>query len=42
MENKLEEKPPFFKEWKGLYTFILVFELLLILIFIWISNTYGA
>jgi len=42
MENKLEEKPPFFKEWKELYTFILVFELLLILIFIWISNTYGA
>tara|TARA_B110000046_G_scaffold88676_2_gene96800 strand:+ start:38202 stop:38330 length:129 start_codon:yes stop_codon:yes gene_type:complete len=42
MENKFEENPPFFKEWKGLYTFVLVFEVVLILIFIWISNTSGA
>jgi len=42
MENKLEERPPFFKKWSGLYTFILVFEIILILIFIWITNTYSA
>jgi len=46
MENKegssIEEKPPFFKKWKGLYLFLIVFELLLILFFIWLTNTYQA
>ena len=45
MENKtedLQEKPPFFKNWRGLYTFILLFELALILLFIFITNTYQA
>ena len=44
MVNKLEEEqegPPFFKKWSGLYTFLIVVELLLILSFIWITNTFN-
>jgi len=41
-ESKLADSPPFFKNWKGLYLFILLFELGLILFFIWITNTYHA
>jgi len=44
MENekkeKLDDGPPFFKKWSGLYIFILVVELILILFFIWITNTF--
>jgi hypothetical protein len=39
-KNKLEDAPPFFKEWKGLYLFILAVEVVLILLFILITNTY--
>jgi len=42
MENKLEEKPPFFKKWSGIYLFILTVEVLLIILFIWITNTFSA
>tara|TARA_R110002072_G_scaffold112894_4_gene242022 strand:- start:167 stop:304 length:138 start_codon:yes stop_codon:yes gene_type:complete len=45
MENKVEklkESPPFFKKWSGLYLFLLFFELLLILIFIWMTNSFHA
>lgn len=38
--ESINEKPPFFKKWSGLYIFLLVFQLLLILIFIWITNTF--
>jgi hypothetical protein len=41
-QNKLSESPPFFKDWKGLYLFILCFEVALILFFIWITNNYHA
>jgi len=44
MENNSDEiindKPPFFKKWSGLYIFILLFELALIILFIWITNNY--
>jgi len=36
-----EEKPPFFKAWKGLYAFILIVELVLILLFILMTNSYS-
>ncbi|MEQ8910031.1 MAG: hypothetical protein RIC95_12610 [Vicingaceae bacterium] len=39
-ETKLADSPPFFKQWKGLYLFILAVEIVLILFFIWITNTY--
>ncbi|NOG58127.1 MAG: hypothetical protein HND54_10370 [Bacteroidetes bacterium] len=45
MENKpndINDKPPFFKKWSGLYLFILGFELFLILLFIWITNTFNG
>jgi hypothetical protein len=44
MENKpadINEGPPFFKKWSGLYLFILGFEIALILVFIWITNFYN-
>ena len=42
-ENKEEiGRPPFFKEWKGLYLFVILFEIALIIAFILITNTFSA
>jgi len=39
MENNLQ-KPPFFKNWKGLYLFVLGFLAFLIILFYLLTDTY--
>jgi len=41
MENNTEDRPPFFKKWSGLYIFLVAVEVVLILFFIWITNTFS-
>lgn len=41
MANKTEDQPPFFKKWSGLYIFLIAVEIALILLFIWITNTFS-
>lgn len=36
------EKPPFFSNWKKMYVFVLLFELLLIILFIAITQKFGV
>gem|GEM_PF-2560498 len=37
----INDGPPFFSNWKGLYVFVLLFELVLIFLFIAITNYFG-
>lgn len=41
-KQDINDKPPFFNKWKGLYAFVLLFEVVLILLFIWITKSFGA
>ncbi len=41
-EGSEHEAPPFFKDWKGLYAFVLIFELALILLFVLITQSLGS
>jgi len=40
MESKLQ-KPPFFKNWKGLYLFVIGFLAILIILFKLLTNSYN-
>tara|TARA_B100000508_G_C11439462_1_gene267935 strand:+ start:863 stop:994 length:132 start_codon:yes stop_codon:yes gene_type:complete len=43
MNKELEnDRPPFFKRWKDLYFFVFLFEVVLVVLFIWITNLYAA
>jgi len=35
------DKPPFFKRWRSLYLFVLLIQALLILLFHWLSSSFG-
>lgn len=40
-ENILEEKPPFFSNWKKLYVFIIAFEVVLMGLFYWMTVSFN-
>lgn len=40
MSEEPIQKPPFFKTWAGLYTFVITFLVVLILLFTWITVSY--
>jgi glucose uptake protein GlcU len=40
MEENNSQKPPFFKNWKGLYLFVLGFLAVLIILFQLLTTTY--
>lgn len=45
MSNELEDlenKPPFFKNWKGLYAFVLIFEVVIVLLFIVLTKFFSS